>query len=292
MAPKRGGSGLVLRSRVIARRALDTLMAVGRWRRLDFSGLPIVFGNAVPKAGSHLLLQVLQGLREAGHFASVEPEPIRTITQFERRWRPANEILADLQRLKPGRIGWGYVHATPENLAVLADPRRVNYFVYRDPRDLLVSAVFFARDKYPGHELHDYYNQLGDFGACLRVEIAGIDDDGLHLSPVRVRYERYLAFLETSAILPIRFEDLIDHRRETITAMLDYYEAKGFELAVARDQALELILAAIRPEKSSTFRKGRPGDWREHFSAENRRLFKEINGDLLIRLGYESDNDW
>jgi len=292
MARRRGGTGLVLRSRVFTRRAIDTLTAVWRWRKLDFSGLPIVFGNAVPKAGSHLLLQVLQGLREAGHFASVEAQPIRTITQFERRWRSANEIVADLQRLKPGRIGWGYLFATPENLAELANPERVNYFIYRDPRDLLVSAVFFARDKYPGHELHDYYNQLGDFSACLRVEIAGIDDFGLHLPPLRVRYDRYLGFFETPAMMPVRFEDLIHRRRETITAMLDYYEARGYELAVLRDQALELILAAIQPEKSITFRKGQTGDWQEHFSAENRQLFKEVNGDLLIQLGYEKDNYW
>lgn len=292
MTARRGGTGLVLRARVVTRRGLDTLTAVWKWRKFGFSELPMVFGNAVPKGGSHLLLQILRGLREAGHFASVEPEPIRTITQFERRWRSPDEIATDLRRIKPGRIGWGYLFATPENLALLAEPTRVNYFIYRDPRDVVVSAVFYARDRYPGHELHDLYYHLGDFNACLRVEIAGIDEHGLHLPPLRERYARYTGFFGTPAILPVRFEDLIDRRDETISAMLDYYEARGFRLAVDRGQALQLILAAIQPEKSSTFRKGRPGNWQEHFNVENKRLFKEINGDLLVRLGYEKDENW
>jgi hypothetical protein len=280
------------RAKSLLRRSLQTLQAAWRRRRLDFSDLPIVFGNAMPKAGSHLLLQILEGLREAGQFASVEPEPIRTISQAERRWRSQDEILADLRRLRPGRIGWGYINATPENLAVLAESKRVNYFIYRDPRDLLVSAVYYARDKHTGHALHEYFNRLGDFDACLKVEIAGIDDDGLHLPPVLTRYERYLGFFDTSAIMPVRFEDLVTRRGETLRAMLDYYQQHGFRLPVALDQAVAIISRAIQPGRSSTFRRGQPGSWREHFSEENKSLFKDVSGDLLLRLGYEGSNDW
>jgi len=292
MPSKRIGTGIVFHARVALHRSLDTAQSAWRWRKIDFSDLPVVFGNAVPKGGSHLLLQVLQGLREAGHFASVEPEPIRTITQFERRWRPADEILADLKRLKRGRIGWGYVNATPENLALFGEPGRVNYFIYRDPRDVIVSSVYYARDRYAGHQLHDYYNRLGDFDACLRVEIAGLHEDGLNLQPLRTRFERYLGFFGASFIMPLRFEDLILRRSETIAAMLDYSQRKGFSLPVSMDEAVEIVSRAIQPGKSGTFRKGQPGDWREHFSQENKKLFKDVNGDLLLRLGYEKDNDW
>jgi hypothetical protein len=289
---RKGGTGLVLRSRILLRRNLDTAQAAWRWRRLSFSDLPIVFGNAVPKGGSHLLLQILQGLREAAHFASVEPEPIRTITQFERRWRSSDEIIADIRRLRPGHMGWGYLFATPENLAVLGEPGRVNYFVFRDPRDVMVSSVYFARDKYPGHDFHEYYNRLGNFGACLRVEIAGIQEGDLHLPSIRTRYERYFAFLDTNTMYPVRFEDLINRRQEAIAGMLDFYQSKGPALPQSLEESIRIISQAIQPGKSSTFRKGEPGNWREHFNAENKSLFKEVAGDLLIHLGYEKDNDW
>ena len=49
---------------------------------------------------------------------------------------------------------------------------------------------------------------------------------------------------------------------------------------------------AIQPGKSRTFRSGKTGGWKEHFPREHRLLFKDVAGDLLVRLGYEKDNDW
>jgi len=45
-------------------------------------------------------------------------------------------------------------------------------------------------------------------------------------------------------------------------------------------------------DPSSFYRKGVAGDWKNHFSKEDRRVFKEEAGELLIRLGYEDDLDW
>jgi hypothetical protein len=42
----------------------------------------------------------------------------------------------------------------------------------------------------------------------------------------------------------------------------------------------------------SHYRKGTPGDWRGHFTPAHTRVVKERWGDLLVRLGYETDTDW
>ena len=42
----------------------------------------------------------------------------------------------------------------------------------------------------------------------------------------------------------------------------------------------------------SHYRKGTPGDWENHLNEEHRQRFKDEFGDLLIRLGYESDHAW
>jgi hypothetical protein len=52
------------------------------------------------------------------------------------------------------------------------------------------------------------------------------------------------------------------------------------------------LAAAIVPKRSGTFRKGKPGNWREYFTQENIDIFKDSTGDLLIQLGYESNNEW
>jgi hypothetical protein len=42
----------------------------------------------------------------------------------------------------------------------------------------------------------------------------------------------------------------------------------------------------------SFYRKGIVGEWRSQFGPQDRSLFKELAGDLLVRLGYESTSDW
>jgi hypothetical protein len=41
-----------------------------------------------------------------------------------------------------------------------------------------------------------------------------------------------------------------------------------------------------------TFRKGEIGSWRQTLSAEHKRLFKQIAGDVLVKMGYERSLDW
>lgn len=273
------------------RNPVKSIIATIRWRRLHFDDLPPIFGNAKPKSGSHLLWQILNGYTRVMPYRYVEAEPIRTITADGRRRSP-QEILADLKRIPGGVIGWGYVEASPENIAFLTQPGRVNYFIYRDPRDMLVSHVFFATDMHPGHGMHAFYKSLPDFGARLKVAITGIDRDGLKLASVRQRYEDVFRWLETPGVMCLRFEDLIERREATLQAMLDEVEKSGYRIPTPRPQALQLLMAAIQPRKSATFRAGKTGSWRQYFTDEHKRLFKEVAGDLLIRLGYEKDNDW
>lgn len=42
----------------------------------------------------------------------------------------------------------------------------------------------------------------------------------------------------------------------------------------------------------SHYRKGKRGDWRNHFSERHKSVFKHKYGELLIKLGYEKDLNW
>jgi hypothetical protein len=152
---------VVKRIRGAARPAGKSLQAVARWKRLSFDAAPPIFGNSKPKSGSHLLLQILNGFTQIMPYRYVAADPIRTITKGGRR-RQANEILADLHHLSSGVIGWGYLEATAENVGFLCQPDRVNYFIYRDPRDMLVSQVFFATEMNEEHGMHEYVMSRGN----------------------------------------------------------------------------------------------------------------------------------
>jgi len=265
--------------------------AVWRWKRLSFNEAPPIFGNSKPKSGSHLLLQILNGFTQIMPYAYVAAEPVRTINKDGGR-RAADEVAADLTSIRRGVIGWGYVEASSENVGVLCQPGRVNYFIYRDPRDMLVSQVFFATDMHEEHGMHDFYKSLPDFGERLKVAITGIDRDGLKMVSVRQRYEGVFEWLEQPGVMCIRFEDLINDRDATLNAMLDDVEKTGYHIPTPREEALEVLIDAIQPKKSHTFRSGKTGGWREHFTDEHKALFKDVAGNLLIMLGYEVNHDW
>ncbi len=277
--------------RRLVRPAGKTLQAMRRWKRLSFDEAPPVFGNSKPKSGSHLLLQILNGFTTIMPYKYVEADPVRTIEREGRR-KTNEEVCNELRQIPPGVIGWGYVEATPENVAFLCQPRRVNYFMYRDPRDMLVSQVFFATDMHEEHGMHTFYKSLPDFGERLKVAITGIDREGLYMVNVSQRYAGVFEWLQQENVMCIRFEDLIDHRDATLDAMLDEVESLGYRMPTPRDRGLAVLADAIQPKKSHTFRSGKTGGWREHFTDEHKALFKDVAGDLLVRLGYEPNNDW
>jgi hypothetical protein len=74
--------------------------------------------------------------------------------------------------------------------------------------------------------------------------------------------------------------------------LLKYLGERGMRLKVSREMAIQALKSSIAPQKSGTFRKGKPGGWQEHFTVKNKQVFKEIAGDLLIQMGYEKDLDW
>ncbi|HNE04419.1 MAG TPA: sulfotransferase domain-containing protein [Anaerolineales bacterium] len=277
------------------RRALrpyaKTAQAIWHWKRFSFNDAPPIFANSKPKSGSHLLLQVMNGFTQIMPYKYVDADPVRTITYKGRR-KTNEEILADLKHTPKGVIGWGYVDATPENASFLTSAGRVNYFIYRDPRDMLVSQVFFATDMHEEHGMHDYYNSLPDFGARFNVAITGIDRDGLKMVSVKQRYEGVFQWLEQKNTMCLRFEDLINNRDATLLKMLDEVEKTGYKIPTPREKALPILVEAIQPKKSHTFRSGKTGGWAQHFTAEHKKLFKDVAGDLLVRLGYEKNNDW
>jgi hypothetical protein len=265
--------------------------SVLRWKRLVFNEAPPIFGNAKPKSGSHLLTQILGGFCSIAPYAYVESEPVRTVKASGGRFS-ANETLGQLKRIPRGIIGWGYVDATPENVAFLCQPERVNYFIYRDPRDMLISHIFFATEMHEGHGMHEYYQTLSDFDERLKVAITGIDKDGLYMVSVRQRYEGVFQWLEQPSVLCIRFEELINDRERILNQMLDQVEKTGYEIPTPREKAVEILLETIQPKKSKTFRSGKTGEWKKYFKDEHKSLFKDVAGELLVKLGYEKDNDW
>lgn len=270
-----------------ARRAAAGL----RWGASALSTTPAVLGNAMPKSGSHLINQVLHGLPHIGPFVNPGFPPVNRTEDNQRL--PQDKILAAIQHMRPGDIAYGYILAKEPFISALVKPGRATVFIYRDPRDMIISHIFYASQMYEGHWMHQYYTEtLHTMEERIDAAIQGVQEPGSELTPVRQRYDGYMGWLDQPAVLSLRFEDLILDREAAFGRLLDYLEGRGFTPRVPRDKSIAALQQAVIPKKSGTFRKGKPGNWREYFTDANKALFKEATGDLLISLGYEQDNNW
>jgi hypothetical protein len=119
-----------------------------------------------------------------------------------------------------------------------------------------------------------------------------VTEPGFELSDIRTKYFHYLGWLQVPEVLCLRFEDLILDQAASLGCILDYLERRGFTPHTSREHAVAALQKAIQPKKSGTFRKGKPGNWREHFTPANKAFFKERTGDLLVKLGYEQNDAW
>lgn len=266
-------------------------MAALRWGASRLSQTPAVLGNAMPKSGSHLIIQVLQGLTQIGPFINPGFPPVNR--GEDNSLLVEDQVLANIRSMRPGDIGYGYIQARQPFIDALTAPGRATVFVYRDPRDMVISHIFYATEIHPGHNMHRYYTEiLQNMEERINAAITGVDEPGLELSGVRAKYEKYLDWLKQPAVLSLRFEDLILKRDEALDRLLNYLAQRGFLSEFPRPQAIERIKSSIAPRRSGTFRKGKPGNWQEYFTPANKAIFKRETGDLLIRMGYEENDRW
>ena len=266
-------------------------MVALRWGANELERMPVVLGNSMPKSGSHLIIQVLQGLTRLGAFVIPGFPPVNR--SEDNRKLSAVAVLANIQRMRSGDIGYGYVHAEQPFLSALTQPGRATVFVFRDPRDVIISHVFYATEMHEEHGMHHYYTKvLTSMEERINAAIQGVEQPGAELNSISAKYADYLAWREQPEVLCLRFEDLILSQEAALGRLLDYLAERGFTPKVSRQLAISAMQSAIQPRRSGTFRKAKPGNWREHFTPANKALFKECAGGLLVQLGYELDENW
>jgi len=289
-------------NRVDQDQSLKHWLKIGRWqiRRLNTAlrwgsdssaSIPAVLGNAMPKSGSHLIIQILQGLTRIGPFVNPGFPPVNRTE--DNRQLSIKGILENIYNMRPGDIGYGYLDARDEFVSALTRDGLASIFVFRDPRDMIISHVFYATEIFPDHGMHEYYtNHLSTMEERINAAIGGVQDNGLELMGVKDRYDAHLAWLDQPEILCIRFEDLRKDQESAYLRILDYLEIKGYEPSISKQEAVITLGEAVQPKKSGTFRSGRVGDWRQYFTQANVDFFKQSTGDLLQKLGYEQDDAW
>lgn len=179
-------------------------------------------------------------------------------------------------------------------------------YLYRDPRDVTVSAVMYIKYALTQHPLHSLFAGMSDTEAIAFILSGGVftvgdeEERRDYLIHEGIKYFCDIAtdWLNDKRVAAIRYEDLMRDPVATLEASLrsvDVSVDRDFIQSVAGRLTFEGF-SGNRPRgvehKSSHFRKGIVGDWKNHFTDFHKAICKLRIGDHLIKLGYEADLLW
>lgn len=279
------------------RKGAAALLLAPKWLRAvrasgaDYSRCPPVLANSFPKSGTHLLVQFVEGLPNRINYGAFLAS---TTSSFQFRERSPENTCRFIRRFVPGEIVRGHLYYDAQYAEALARQNAVNYFIYRDPRDVVVSEAHYLREMNRWHRLAPYFRKLPSIDEAIKLSITGFRPPvpGIVYPDIAARFARYHGWLNHPECLSMRFEDLRSERREELSRqMAEFYAARcGGNLDI--EATAGSMIASVDPHKSHTFRSGKKAGWEREFTPEHRKLFDSIAGDLLIELGYESNHDW
>lgn len=250
---------------------------------------PKVLANSIPKAGTHLLMSLLDavpGMRFAGtHLA---------FTGADRPGGSNEQSLRELQamvgRLRPAHYMTGHIRHQPDIVEVLSAAGCRTILSIRDPRAIALSAANYllSNERHPLHSrVRRDYPELDD---RLRAVTAGIPptDDGPGIPALAQRLDRYLPWLDEPGVCVVRYEDLAgvrgggseDRQRTAVAGIL------GFLGLPADDDMVTRVAASVYSTRSATFRRGQIDGWREELAPQHSALINESCERQLHRLGY------
>ncbi|MEO5887838.1 MAG: sulfotransferase domain-containing protein, partial [Anaerolineales bacterium] len=243
------------------------------------NGWPTLLGISFPKSGTHLLDQILLGFSNIAPFSKRLHSFYAEYEGVSGLKRTPQQACAWLDSLRPRDVASAHLFARPDAVVRVCSPKFVPYFIFRDPRDVVVSHVFYVSNIEARHVHHDHYASLPDFNSRLTVSILGKPNTNIEFPNIADRFAPYLGWLDRPEVLSIHFEDLINDRAATLTRILDHFLAR-LPLQTPRSRILDSLESSINPAKSPTFRSGKTAEWKKYFTDDHKAIFKDAAGDL------------
>lgn len=279
------------------RKGARALLEVPKWwaahraSDVDLAARPPVLANSFPKSGTHLLVQLIDALPDRVNYGAFLGTHI---SSFQFRERTADSTRRFIRAFAPGEVIRGHLVFEDLYAEELAKRHAVNYFIYRDPRDVVVSDAHYLREMNRWHRLAPYFRKLGSIEEAIALAITGLQPpvDGLDFPDIGQRFQRYLGWLRRSDCLCIKFEDLRSERRDEMARQVAEFYAAHVGGGLDIDDCVRKMIANVAPQKSHTFRSGKKAGWKREFTPEHCRLMDEVAGEVLIELGYELDHGW
>jgi len=180
----------------------------------------------------------------------------------------------------------GHIHCNKENVKKVGNYKAQVVFIYRDPRDQVVSYSYWRARRGPTPFNFSIPNGLERKQARRQLLTFLIEK-------ISASYKLFMPWAIHPQVLPIKFEDLVGARgggsdEKQLQTIMKIAAHIGTPISEAGAKKIATQLFG----GTWTFRKGQIGSWKKEFSLDQKALFKKHNSDLLIALGYETDSNW
>ena len=283
VAVVRKGHSFALRipKHVMARRASPALIAKN----------PVYLANSFPKSGTHLLLQILSAFPNAHQYKMM----LASTPSLTLRQRSDENVIGHVRNFVPGEVLGAHLFHNAKFISSMDRRNVAHYFIYRDLRDVVVSEMHYLKSMNHWHRLHKFMLSLSSDNDRISALLTGIESSefGVNYPGIDVRWRLYSGWMRENSVYSIKFENLMDPTKKEalIREMVHFAEQRS-----SADWRVEKVvgdaLKAINPSRSHTFRSGETGAWQRVFTCEHKEIMKESTGDILIELGYETDQSW
>ncbi len=241
----------------------------------DYRKHPPIIVNSLPKSGTHLLMQIAQEMPGRHYYGSF----IAQTPSMSLKMRTQDEIDARIAKIAPGEVLGTHLYHSPATALAFEKINALHLFIWRDPRDVLLSEAHYLAKMNRWHAMHKTFAALPDSESQVRLAITG-DGDGRYPG-AEERVGAYMGWLDTPSCLSLRYEELIDPETQVAQCqrILDAYAA----LATGPETlpTAEALVEAINPARSHTFNRGGIARWRKEMSPENLALCEERLGPWL-----------
>lgn len=293
--------------------------ATGKKQKKKSTGPRHLISISIPKAGTHLLYKCVRLLDSENKFIHPNREGlhqnlINKVRALNKNPPPNHyrgpyhlptsgklpNAVARMKKWKKPRSFWLHWPYTAESEERFAHYGKSNFFIYRDPRDQLVSMAFMVHKSRDGKKMSietlllDLIDGKQRLYVPWAVEIQSAHPLMWELGVVKF-YKLYLPWMQSPKFCVLKFEDLIGpNGGGAIEVQIAEIQKIAAHLGMkcSSEQALQVSRALFG--QSWTFREGKIGSWKEHFTPEVKALFKATPGacQLLKDLGYEADDNW
>lgn len=235
--------------------------------------------NSPPKCGTHLVAKTLELI--------TNQPPSYQLLLMQRNDKDMLKIILTNSQANTFTVA----HClSPNVLKTLVELDYKIIFMIRDPRDQLISIMKWLQE---GKWILDPIAKVKDPKRQIHELITGEITRHRCVETKFLAFEKHLENIPQSNLFVTSYEKLVGPKGNG-SAEVQVGEILGLANFIGIDLTSEQVdhIADNVYGDTKTFRTAKIGNWKNYFTERDKEDFKKFYSELLLRLGYEENNDW